>query len=110
MIIPELPWISLSFKARCPSCNETIGGHIVKNRFKCPFCEVILKSNKNEVIKRALIIGVALYITLFLVINFVSIDGWPFVVVVVAGSFAPLLVGIGVFKMQFKVSKENNAL
>jgi uncharacterized protein (DUF983 family) len=110
MYIPELPWVSLSFKTRCPSCKETIGGHIVKNRFTCPFCKTILNSNKNEVIKSAVIISAVLYITLFLVINFVSISEWPFIMVVLAGSFAPVLVGIGYFKMNFKICNEKNAL
>ena len=109
MYIPELPWVSLTFKACCPSCNETMGGHIVKNRFTCPFCKKILNSNINEVTKRATIIGVVLYLALFLVINFVSISEWPLIVVVVAGSFAPILAGIGYFKIKFKVSNENNA-
>ena len=110
MYIPEIPLVNLTFKARCPSCNETIGGHIVKNRFTCPFCKTILISNKNEVTKSAVIIGAILYIVLFLAINFIAISAWPLVAVVLAGSVAPILVGIGYFKMKFKIANENNTL
>lgn len=110
MYIPEIPWLQLTFKARCPSCKETIGGHIVQSRFRCPFCEAILNSNKKETTKRAVVIGVVLYIVLFFVINFVSMSTWPQVAAVIAGSLAPILVGIGYFKINIKVVNEKKAL
>ena len=109
MLIPELPFINLSFKARCPACAEKMGGHLVRDRFTCPFCHSILKSNKKETINTAVIIAIVLYLLFALAINFISMKDWILFMTMIAASFAPILIGYTYFKMYFKVVQERSS-
>ena len=106
MFIPELPIFNLSFKVRCPACAEKMGGHIVRDRFLCPFCKKILRSNKKETINKAVIIAIILYLLFALAINFISMKEWELLATMIAASFTPILAGYTYFKIYFKVTQE----
>ena len=64
------PWpLGLSFRIRCPVCKGRIAGWVVKDRFQCPNCDRMLRSNRSQAMKWALGSGGALYLSSMLLLN-----------------------------------------
>jgi endogenous inhibitor of DNA gyrase (YacG/DUF329 family) len=103
MYIPELPFLAMSFKAKCPECGSLIGGHIVKEKFTCPFCGVHLVSNKQRAFYEACSLAVLVYALLAVLANYSAISvTWRPLAMLGAG-LGPIVVGWGYFRLRLRV-------
>lgn len=66
MDLPEVPLIDLPTKGtfKCPSCRKKIAVWAVSRHFECPNCSVVLASNKQQALKRGVLLGLATYMVL----------------------------------------------
>ena len=112
MIIPEIPLINLILvtKVQCPACAETIGSHLVKKRFSCPFCNQTLVSNKEKILNKAIVSAIILYVAFVLIINFASLNNWALFIFMLSGGITPILVGFAYYKIKLKVNKDGDVL
>ncbi len=102
-MLPEVPWIDLTCKGKCPECGHNIGSHIIKESFCCPTCDIALSSNKKDVKNRAILSGAVFYAVSTVAINVVTLSATALTVGVIVTSFGALAVGYGYFRFKFKI-------
>ena len=104
-MIPELPIISPSVKTKCSACKKPIAGWVVAESsiLSCPSCNTKLKSNYKTAIKKAFVIGVILYLVMFLLVNTKTWESDTLLIIYFLAGTVPLLVSYMVFKVVFKL-------
>lgn len=100
-MLPEMPVFDLSFRARCPVCRTTIGGHLVKEKFTCPSCDRGLRSNKTAARRKAMILSLVLT-------GFVFLSSTHQVLLYLAAAFLPAIFGLFSFKAWLRISVRSN--
>jgi len=108
MFIPEIPLIDLRYRAECPVCRETMGGHLVRDAFSCPFCRTRLVSNRTRAGKQALLLAIVLYLVSLALYNLVDMHEVGWLILAIVANIGAVVFSYLLFKLRLKIEVAGN--
>ena len=103
------------FEVKCPACNKKLDSWIFTSpnvadplNFKCEYCKVKLKSNHKNSLKKAIIIGIGLYVVFTFILNSFIFNEKINQFIAIVGTIAPFLASLLLYRVFLKVDLINS--